>query len=67
MPVKKASCLVQSARGISRTPLWRSDCEVDKSEVRLPTGALRELGEYEVAIQVHGDVTAMVAVEVVPE
>lgn len=42
-------------------------CEVDKSEVRLPEGALRELGEYEVAIQVHGDVTAMVAVAVIPE
>jgi large subunit ribosomal protein L9 len=42
-------------------------CEVDKSEVRLPEGALRELGEYEVAIQVHGDVSAMVAIAVVPE
>jgi large subunit ribosomal protein L9 len=42
-------------------------CEVDKSEVRLPEGALRELGEYEVAIQVHGDVTAQILVAVVPE
>jgi large subunit ribosomal protein L9 len=42
-------------------------CEVDKSEVRLPEGALREVGEYEVAIQVHGDVTAAVAIAVVPE
>jgi large subunit ribosomal protein L9 len=42
-------------------------CEVDKSEVRLPSGALRELGEYEIAIQVHGDVTALVAVAVIPE
>ncbi len=42
-------------------------CEVDKSEVRLPEGALRELGEYEVAIQVHGDVSAMVAIAVIPE
>lgn len=41
--------------------------EVDKSEVRLPEGALRELGEYEIAIQVHGDVTAAVAVAVIPE
>jgi large subunit ribosomal protein L9 len=40
---------------------------VDKSEVRLPSGALRDVGEYEIAIQVHGDVTAMVAVAVVPE
>jgi large subunit ribosomal protein L9 len=41
--------------------------EVDKSEVRLPSGALRELGEYEIAIQIHGDVTAMVAVAVIQE
>jgi large subunit ribosomal protein L9 len=42
-------------------------CEVDKSEVRLPSGPLRELGEYEISIQVHGDVTAMVAVAVVSD
>jgi len=42
-------------------------CEIDKSEVRLPEGALRELGEYEIAIQVHGEVTATIAVAVVPE
>ena len=42
-------------------------CEVDKSEVRLPEGALRDLGEYEISIQVHGDVTAMVVVAVIPE
>jgi large subunit ribosomal protein L9 len=41
--------------------------EIDKSEVRLPEGALRELGEFEVAVQVHGDVTAMVNIAVVPE
>jgi len=45
----------------------RAGCEVDKSEVRLPEGALRELGEYEVAIQLHGDVTAHVAIAVIPE
>ena len=42
-------------------------CAVDKAEVRLPEGALRELGEYEVAIQVHGDVTSHVAIAVIPE
>ncbi len=42
-------------------------CEVDKSEVRLPEGSLRELGEYEIAIQVHGEVTAMVALAVIAE
>ena len=42
-------------------------CEVDKSEVRLPEGPLRELGEFEVDIQVHGDVTATVVIAVVAE
>ena len=41
--------------------------EVDKAEIRLPEGALRELGEYEIDIQVHGDVTATIALAVVPE
>jgi len=40
---------------------------IDKSEVRLPEGALRELGEYEINVQVHGDVTAMIALAVLPE
>ncbi len=30
--------------------------EVNKSEVRLPEGAIRETGEYEVNIQLHGDI-----------
>jgi large subunit ribosomal protein L9 len=42
-------------------------CEVDKSEVRLPSGALRELGEFEIAIQVHGEISALVTVAVIPE
>ena len=42
-------------------------CEIDKSEVRLPDGALRELGEYEIAIQVHGEVTATIALAVIAE
>lgn len=47
--------------------LAAAGCEVDKSEVRLPEGPLRELGEFEVDIQVHGDVTATVVIAVVPE
>jgi len=42
-------------------------CSLDKSEVRLPEGALRELGEYEIAIQLHGNVAAAVAIAVIPE
>lgn len=41
--------------------------EVAKSEVRLPEGALRNTGEFDIAIQVHSDVTATVKVSVVAE
>ena len=41
--------------------------EVAKSEVRLPEGALRTLGEFEVSIQVHSEVFATVNLEIVAE
>lgn len=40
---------------------------VSKSEVRLPEGVIRELGEYEIAIQLHSDVTQAVSLSVVQE
>lgn len=40
---------------------------VQKSEVSLPEGALRNIGEYEVAIQLHSEVSAVVTVVVVSE
>ena len=42
-------------------------CEIDKSEVRLPEGALRETGEYVVAVQVHPEVMIDVTLAIVPE
>jgi len=41
--------------------------EVSKSEVRLPEGALREVGEYDIDIQIHSEVTQTVKVTVVAE
>lgn len=41
--------------------------EVSKSEVRLPEGPIRNVGEYEVAVQLHSDVTATLNVTVVAE
>ena len=41
--------------------------EVSKSEVRLPEGALRNVGSYEVDVQVHSDVTATVSLDVVAQ
>ncbi|MEH6823178.1 MAG: 50S ribosomal protein L9 [Motiliproteus sp.] len=41
--------------------------EVDKNEVRLPEGAIREIGNFEVDVQVHSSVTAVVKLAVVAE
>lgn len=41
--------------------------EVAKSEVRLPNGTIRETGEFDVAIQVHSEVSANVKVVVIAE
>ncbi len=38
---------------------------VVKSEVRLPEGALRNTGTYEIAVSVHSEVSAVVNIEVV--
>ena len=42
-------------------------CETDKSEVRLPDGVIRELGEYEIMIQLHAEVVTTVNLAVVAE
>lgn len=41
--------------------------EVSKSEVRLPEGVIRDLGEYEIAVQLHSDVSHTINVAVVQE
>jgi len=41
--------------------------ELSKSEVRMPEGALRVTGEYDIAIQLHPEVSAELKVIVVPE
>jgi len=41
--------------------------EVSKSEVKLPEGALREIGEYEVDIQLHAEVTQPIKLSVIAE
>jgi len=41
--------------------------EIDRSEVRLPEGPIRETGEFEVQIQLHSDVMTTVTVIVVAQ
>ena len=40
---------------------------VEKREIRLPDGPLREVGEFEVGIHLHADVEAQITVHVAPE
>jgi large subunit ribosomal protein L9 len=41
--------------------------EVTKSEVRMPEGVIRQIGEYDIDLQLHGDVVVTVKVTVIPE
>ncbi len=41
--------------------------ELVKSEIRLPLGALRSTGEFEIEVQVHTEVKAIVKISVVAE
>ncbi|WP_342220534.1 50S ribosomal protein L9 [Rickettsiella endosymbiont of Miltochrista miniata] len=40
---------------------------LEKSEIRLPNGPLRQLGEHEISVQLHSDVIAMLKVNIVAE
>jgi len=40
---------------------------VNKSEVRLPEGALRHVGSFEIDLEFHSGVVATVTIEIVPE
>lgn len=41
--------------------------EVEKSEVRLPEGPIRAVGEYEIELQLHTDVTVIIQLAVVAD
>ncbi len=41
--------------------------EVSRSEVRLPEGSLRQVGDYEIDIDLHSDVVAKVKLSIVAE
>ncbi len=40
-------------------------CEVQKSEIRLPEGVIRSIGEYPITIQLHADVKATITLIIV--
>lgn len=40
---------------------------IEKSEVRLPNGPLRLIGDYEIKVQLHGDITGVLSLSLQPE
>jgi large subunit ribosomal protein L9 len=44
-----------------------SGVAIEKSEVKLPEGPIRTVGEYDIAVQLHSDVTSSVHIIVVAE
>lgn len=47
--------------------ITKTGVEVAKSEVKLPEGVLRDLGEYQIDIQLHAEVTVAITLSVIPE
>ena len=47
--------------------LAKNGFDVKKSEVRLPTGAIREIGEYDINLQLHSDVNVVIKIIVAAE
>ena len=41
--------------------------EVERSEIRMPDGPLRELGDFEVSLHLHADIDVLIKVKVVAE
>ena len=46
--------------------LTAAGVEAHKSEIRMPEGVIRSIGEYEIAVQFHADVKTVVKVNIVP-
>ncbi len=45
----------------------KSEIQIDKSEVQLPDGPLKEIGEHNIVVSVHPEVNVEVLVKVLPE
>ena len=45
----------------------QEDVELVKQEIRMPDGPIRNLGEYELTVQLHADVSTQIVVNVISE
>ncbi|MDY7025093.1 MAG: 50S ribosomal protein L9 [Pseudomonadota bacterium] len=54
-------------REIAEAATTQLAVEVEKSEVLMPEGPLRNTGEFEIDLQLHSEVAAQITVNIVPE
>ena len=54
-------------RDIAEAISAQTGVEVEKAEVKLPNGALRTTGEFEIDVQLHAEVMVTIKLAVVPE
>lgn len=54
-------------RDIAEAITAQTGVEVEKADVKLPNGALRNTGEFEIDVQLHSDVTVAIKLAIVPE
>lgn len=47
--------------------LKQAKVEVSKSEIKLPTGPIRHIGEYDIDLYLHSDVVAQIKISIVAE
>jgi large subunit ribosomal protein L9 len=68
VPVTEEGALYGSVgtRDISEA-FMKNEVHIDKSEVQLPDGPIKEIGEHNIVISVHPEVSIEVLVKVSPE
>lgn len=54
-------------RDIAEAATEQTGVAIEKAEVKLPNGAIRQTGEYEIDLALHADVTVTVKLVVVPQ
>ena len=47
--------------------ITKAGVAVEKSEIDLPNGVLRNIGDYEIVLELHSDVVATIKISVTPE
>lgn len=45
----------------------KAGVEIHKSDIHLPMGLLRQVGEYDIEVELHSDVDAVIKINIVPE